>query len=97
MGPVTLAAIPPPNPVESRVHGLKLLCQVTYDIFSVSKKFPNIHALAQAAAFPGCPVPGVPVLSAVVGDEFTHPWGWGLGFGGELASPPAPLSILEAF
>lgn len=55
MGPVTLAAIPPSNSVESRVHGLEPLCQVTYEILTVSKKFPNIHALAQAAVFPGCP------------------------------------------
>lgn len=55
MGLMTLAAIPPSNPAESRVHGRELLRQVTYEILSVSKKFPNIHALAQAAAFPGRP------------------------------------------
>lgn len=53
MDSVTLAAIPPFTPVESRVHGRKLLCQVTYEAFSVSKTFPNIHTVAQAAAFPG--------------------------------------------
>lgn len=53
MDSVTLAAIPPFTPVESRIHGRELLCQVTYEVLSVSKTFPNIHALAQAAAFPG--------------------------------------------
>lgn len=79
MDSVTLAAIPPFTPVESRVHGRELLCQVTYEVLSVSKKFPNIHALAQAASFPGCPASSICAFSsAAVRDMLTYPWGWDL-------------------
>lgn len=47
------------------------MCQVTYEILSVSKKFPNLQALTQAAAFPGCPTSSM-CLFPVLGLEM-HP------------------------
>lgn len=95
MDPVTLAATPPSSPVESSIYDLELQRQVTYKPLSVSEKFPNTHTLAQAAAFPGFPVPPTSlVFSLLGGGVHTYTKGYGFAFEGRLA---VPFFILETF